>query len=55
MGIIYVITFLIALPMLIVLINKVNKGKKISTGFKVCTLIFCNLILGIVLLVNHDL
>ncbi len=39
-----------ALPMTIVYFNKITKGEKIETGFKVCCLLFVSLIAGILML-----
>ena len=46
----YLIPLAWCLPMTIVYFGKVKRGEKVSTGFKVCTLLFVNLIAGIVML-----
>lgn len=40
------------IPMTVSLCRKLDRNEPVSTGFKVCTLIFCNLIAGILLLVT---
>ena len=51
-------TFLIGLswclPMTISYCNKIKRGEPISTGFKVCSLIFVNMIAGILMLCDSD-
>ncbi len=42
------------LPMTIVYFKKVNRGERISTGFKVCSLIFVNTIAGILMLCDNN-
>ena len=42
------------LPMTLSFCKKVKKNEKISTGFKVCILLFVNTIAGIVLLCDKD-
>lgn len=52
---IYLIPLAWMLPMTITLCKKIDNNDNISTGFKVCTLIFCNTIVGILLLcMNQD-
>lgn len=46
----YLIPLAWMLPMTISLFNKAKHGRPISVGFKVCTLLFVNLIAGILLL-----
>lgn len=43
------------IPMTVKYFNSVKEGKDVSTGFKVCSLIFVNLIAGILMLVGDDL
>ncbi len=40
-------------PMTISYFNKVSRGEPVSTGFKVCALIFVNLIAGILMLCDN--
>ncbi|MBO7219343.1 MAG: zinc ribbon domain-containing protein [Clostridia bacterium] len=42
------------IPMTVSLFGKLNRNEYISTGFKVCYLLFCNLIAGVLLLVLED-
>ncbi|MBE6529160.1 MAG: zinc-ribbon domain-containing protein [Ruminococcaceae bacterium] len=42
------------LPLTIMYCNKVSRGEPISTGFKVCCLLFVNLIAGILMLCDND-
>jgi len=42
------------IPMTVVYFNKVNQGQKVGTAFKVCTLLFVNLIAGILMLCDND-
>ena len=42
------------IPMTITISKRKTSGKKLSTGFKVCTLIFGNLISGILLLCDSE-
>ena len=42
------------IPMVIVLSDKIKNGKPISTGFKVCTLLFVNTVAGILLLCDKE-
>lgn len=42
------------IPMVIVLSDKIKNKKPISTGFKICTLIFINVIAGILLLCDKE-
>lgn len=50
-------TFCIALawclPMTISYCNKIKKGIPVSTGFKVCSLLFVNTIAGILMICDH--
>lgn len=41
------------LPMTISYCNKIEKGEEISTNFKVCTLLFVNVISGILMLCDE--
>lgn len=43
------------IPMVISYSRKLKKGKKVSTGFKVCTLLFVSTIAGILMLCDRDL
>ncbi len=42
------------LPMTIVYISKTKKKEKLSTAFKVCTLIFASVVAGILMLCDND-
>ena len=42
------------LPMTISYSNKIKAGQPVSTGFKVCTLLFVNTISGILMLCDND-
>lgn len=42
------------LPITISIFGKINRGEKIGTGLKVCSLLFVNLIGGILLLCRSD-
>lgn len=42
------------IPMTISYNNKIKNGENVSTGFKVCTLLFVNLIAGILMLCDQD-
>ena len=42
------------LPMTLSYFNKIKRGEKISTGFKVCTLIFVSMVGGILMLCDND-
>lgn len=42
------------LPLTIIYFNKVSRKEPISTGFKVCCLLFVNLIAGILMLCDND-
>lgn len=42
------------LPMTISYFKKVDNGEKCTTGFKICSLIFVNLIAGILMLVDPE-
>ncbi len=54
MGFVYLIPLLWTIPMTISVFKKSKNGTKISTGFKVCVLLFVNLIAGIILLCDND-
>lgn len=43
------------IPMTVSLFNKSKTGEKVSTGFKVCTLLFVNVIAGILLLCDDTI
>ncbi len=51
---IYLIPLIWCLPMTIKYRRKIRSGEIISTGFKVCTLIFVSLVAGILMLVDKD-
>lgn len=51
---IYLIPLAWCIPMTISLSRKINNGEKISTGFKICVLLFVNLVAGILLLCASD-
>lgn len=42
------------IPMTVTLSNKIKNNEKISTGFKVCTLLFVSIIAGILLLCDNE-
>ena len=42
------------IPMTVTFNGKVKRGEPISTGFKVCILLFLNMIAGILLLCDND-
>ena len=50
----YTIPLAWCIPMTIIYFNKVKNGQHISTGFKVCTLIFVSTIAGILMLCDKD-
>ena len=43
------------IPMPVSTFKKLDAGEKLSTGFKVCSLIFVNLIAGIIMLCSEDM
>ena len=43
------------IPMVISYSRKLKRGKKVSTGFKICTLLFVSTIAGILMLCDRDL
>ncbi len=43
------------IPMTVKYFRSVKEGRDVSTGFKVCSLIFVNLIAGILMLVGDDI
>lgn len=53
-----ILTYLIGLawclPMTIVYFVKVKNGEKVPTGFKVCTLLFVNVVAGILMLCDKE-
>ena len=53
MGI-YIIPLAWCLPMTISYCRKVKKGEPVSTGFKVCSLLFVSLLGGIFMLCDND-
>ena len=42
------------IPMTVSYCNKVKKGEPISTGFKICSLLFVSLVAGILMLCDQD-
>ena len=50
----YLIPLLWMLPMTITLCKKLKNNQQIGTGFKICILLFCNTIAGILLLCMKD-
>ena len=50
----YILPLAWCLPMTISYSKSIKKGKRIGTGFKVCTLLFVNLIAGILLLCDDE-
>lgn len=42
------------IPMTVSYSRKIESGETVSTGFKVCTLLFVNLIAGILMLCDND-
>ncbi len=51
----YLIPLCWCIPMTVIAFKKLNKGERIGTGFKVCTLLFVSLIAGILLLCEKDI
>ena len=43
------------IPMTVITFKKLNAGEKLSTGFKVCSLIFVSLVAGIIMLCSDDM
>ena len=50
----YILPLAWCLPMTLVYCHKIKKGKPISVGFKVCSLIFVSLVGGILMLCDDD-
>lgn len=50
----YIIPLAWCLPMTISYSKKIKNGEPVSTGFKVCTLLFVNLIAGILMLCDNN-
>ena len=48
------ITLAWTIPMTINYCNKIKTGEKVSTGFKVCTLLFVSLIAGVLMLCDNE-
>ena len=42
------------IPMTVSYCKKVNRGEHISTGFKVCSLLFVSLVAGVLMLCDND-
>lgn len=53
-AILCIITLAWCVPMTKSLMRKIRTREPISTGFKVCTLIFVNVVAGILLLCHHE-
>lgn len=52
---IFIIPLFWTIPMTVSAFGKMRDGEKISTGFKVCTLIFVSLIAGLFMLIDDNL
>ena len=52
-GILWLIALAWCLPMTIVYFKKTRQGETIGAGFKICTLLFVNLIAGILMLCDE--
>lgn len=50
----YIIPLAWCIPMTVTYCNKIKNGKPVSTGFKVCSLLFVSLIAGILMLCDND-
>lgn len=50
----YILPLLWCVPMTISFSKKIQNGEKVSMGFKICCLLFVNLISGILMLVDSD-
>lgn len=50
----YLVPLLWVLPMTIVYISKTKKKEKVSTAFKICSLLFASLVAGILMLCDND-
>ncbi len=50
----YLIPLAWCIPMTVSYFNAVKNGKKVSTAFKVCTLLFVSLVAGILMLCDND-
>jgi len=50
----FLIPLLWCVPMTISAFKKMERGERIGTGFKVCTLLFVNLIAGILLVIRNE-
>lgn len=53
-AVFYLIPLAWTLPMTIIYFNKVKNKEQVSTAFKVCTLLFVNLIAGILMLSENN-
>lgn len=51
---IYIIPLAWCIPMTVSYFNKIKNGERVSTGFKVCSLLFVSLIGGILMLCDKD-
>jgi hypothetical protein len=51
---VYIIPLAWTIPMVISYFRKVENNEKIGIGFKICTLLFCNTIAGILMLCDND-
>ena len=50
----YCIALAWCLPLTIIYFNKIKRGEPISTGFKVCSLLFVSMIAGILMLCDNN-
>ena len=50
----YIIPLAWCLPMTLSYSRKIRDGEPVSTGFKVCCLLFVNIVAGILMLCDHD-
>ena len=53
-GGLLIIPLLWMLPMTISYFNACKEGRAVSTGFKICTLLFINMIAGILMLIDSE-
>ena len=51
---IFLVPLIWMLPMTISYFNACKEGRSVSTGFKICTLLFVNMIAGILMLVDGE-
>ncbi|MGI6594970.1 MAG: hypothetical protein ACOX24_07880 [Christensenellales bacterium] len=50
----YLIPLIWCLPMTISYSKKIEKGEEVSAGFKICTLLFVNMVAGILMLADNE-